>query len=150
MSTENLPCLAATDHCVNDTNPLVKREFYASITLFHTVQKSLSKIRTQHTSITTHFNLYCWWQERKKWNYGCTKFHKNQSHDSEICRQNTRRDEYTDMVVPLLQSHLQNKESGLRKLLHNKNTKMADGVCRVHIKYAAKTVTRRGDNTIRR
>ena len=39
MSTQNLPCLAATDHCVNDTKPVDKREFYASLTLFHTVQK---------------------------------------------------------------------------------------------------------------
>ena len=39
MSTQNLPCLAATDQCVNDRKPLVKREFYASVTLFHPVQK---------------------------------------------------------------------------------------------------------------
>lgn len=40
MSTQNLRCLAATDHCVNDKKSLVKREFYAFITLFHTVQKN--------------------------------------------------------------------------------------------------------------
>jgi hypothetical protein len=58
MSTQNLPCLAATDHCANDTKPMAKREFYASITVSHGAKNAFPKF-VHNLQASPHNILIC-------------------------------------------------------------------------------------------